>query len=343
MISALLDRTLEQIRPLFDANLAAALAERWAAQNRRPGSLGRLENLVVHYGLVKGTAQPVAARKGLVVFAADHGIVHEGVTTEAQDETRRQARQFLQGTSPAGVLCRSCQIDTLLVNAGMAAGSETGTIDRQISQGSQSMAKTAALTAEEAGAALETGIQLAEELALRFEVVGLGQLGAGGSCAASAMLSAFSGRDAADCTVREPGLDDAVYNRRVQVLRTAVNLHQAEAINPFGVLRTLGGADIAAMTGFILGAAARRLPVIMDGFTAGAAALAARAMAPDSLDALIFPHVDPSRPHLYMLRFLSVEPLLDLSIHEEEGFGAALGLEMLDLALHQYAEVQGPA
>jgi nicotinate-nucleotide--dimethylbenzimidazole phosphoribosyltransferase len=126
------------------------------------------------------------------------------------------------------------------------------------------------------------------------------------------------------------------------VLRTAINLHQAEAINPFGVLRTLGGADIAAMTGFILGAATRRLPVIMDGFTAGAAALAARALAPDSLDALIFPHADPSRPHLYMLRFLSVEPLLDLRIHEEEGFGAALGLEMLDLALHQYAEVQGP-
>jgi nicotinate-nucleotide--dimethylbenzimidazole phosphoribosyltransferase len=225
----------------------------------------------------------------------------------------------------------------------MASGPETGAIDCQIASGSQNMAKTPALTAGQTVAALEAGIQLAGELALRFEVVGLAQLGAGGPCAASAMLSAFSGRDPADCAVREPGLDDAVFNRRLQALRAAVHLHQAEAVTPFGILQTLGGPDIAAMTGFLLGAALRRLPVILDGFTAGAAALAARALAPDSLDALIFSHVDPSRPHLFLLRFLSVEPLLDLGIHEEGGFGAALGLEMLRLALHLYAEVHSPA
>lgn len=343
MISRLADRTLEQIRPLFDANLAATLAGRWAAQNRLPGSLGRFEHLVVHYGLVKGTAQPVAARKGLVVFASDHGIVHEGVTAEAQDDTQRQVRQFLQGGSAAGVLCRSCHIDPLLVDVGLAAEPETGAVGRKIAGGSRSMSQTAALSTEQTVAALETGIRLAEELALRFEVVGLGQLGVGGSCAAAALLSAFSGRDAADCAQREPGLDEATFNRRVQVIRTAVNLHQGEAITPLGILRTLGGLDLAALTGFILGAAARRLPVVVDGFTAGAAAVAARALSPDSLDALIFPHVDPSRPHSYLLHFLSVQPLLDLRIQEEGGFGAALGLAMLDLALHQYAEVQGPA
>lgn len=343
MISKLVDRTIEQIRPLFDANLAAGLAERWAAQNRRQGSLGRLENLVIHYGLVKGSTQPVAARKGLVIFAADHGIVHEGVTAEAQDESRRLVRQFLQGGSPAGVLCRSAQIEPLLINVGLVAEADTGAIDRRIAPGAKNMSKTAALTTEEAVAAMETGIRLAEEMALRFEVVGLGQLGVGASCAASAMLSAFSGRDTADCAQREPGVDEATHNRRVQMIRAAVNLHQAECITPFGILRTLGGLDLAAMTGFILGAAARRLPVVLDGFTAGSAVLAARAMSPDSLDALIFPHVDPTRPHAYLLHFLSVEPLLDLRIHEEGGFGAALGLEMLDVALHQYAEVQRPA
>lgn len=343
MISKLIAHTIEQIRPLFDANLAALLAERWAAQDRHPGSLGRLENLVLHYGLVKGSRQPVAARKGLIVFAADHGIVHEGVTVEAQDETARRVRHFLQGGSPASVLCRSSQVETLLVDVGLAHEPETGAVNRRIAAGSQSMAKAPALSADDAIAALETGIRLAEEMALRFEVVGLGQIGTGASCAASAMLCAFSGRDAADCAQQEPGLDEAAYNRRVQMIRTAVNLHQGESITPFGVLRSLGGLDLAAMTGFILGAAARRLPVVMDGFVSGAAALVARGFSGDCLDALLFPHADPTRPHSFLLRFLAVEALLDLRISEENGFGAALGLQMLDLALHQYAEVQTSA
>lgn len=343
MISDLIDRTLQQIRPQFDESLAAELNLRWASQPKRTASLGRLESLVVHYGLVKGTVQPVADRKGLILFSGDHGVVHEGVTTEAQDETRRQVRQFLQGVSAASVLCRSSQIETVVVDAGMLGDKETGAVDRRIGEGSGNLAKGAAMSAAETVAAMEAGIRLAEEMALRFDIVGLGQIGVGGSCSASAMLCGYSGRDAVDSVLREPGLDEATYQRRVQVIRAGVNRNQRDAVTPFGILRSLGGLDIAAMTGFILGAAALRLPVVMDGFTSCAAAVSARGFAPDALDALMFSNAGTERPHAYVLHFLSVTPLLDLQIHEESGFASALALQLLDTALRLYAGIRAPA
>jgi nicotinate-nucleotide--dimethylbenzimidazole phosphoribosyltransferase len=343
MISQLIDRTLQQIRPQFDEELAAELGSRWARQPKQPASLGRLENLVVHYGLVKGSAQPVADRKGLILFAGDHGVVHEGVTTEAQDDTHRHVRQFLQGLSAASVLCRSSQIEMVVVDAGMRGDKETGAVDRRIGEGSGNFARGAALSSADTVTAMEAGIEVAEAMALRFDIVGLGQLGVGGSCAAAAMLCGYSGRDAADSVLREPGLDEATYQRRVQVIRSGVNRNQRETVTPFGILRSLGGLDIAAMTGFILGAAAVRLPVMMDGFTTCAAAAAARGFAPDALDALMFSHAGTERSHAYALHFLSVAPLLDMEIREESGFGAALALQMLDTALRLYAGIRAPA
>jgi nicotinate-nucleotide--dimethylbenzimidazole phosphoribosyltransferase len=342
MMTPLLKSTLERIRPLLDELLVEELTRRWAGKAKRPGSLGRLESLMIHYGLVKGTPDPAVRRMGLAVFASDHGIVHEGVTAEAQDDTQRQVRQFLRGGSAASVLCRNGRVEPVLVNAGVCGPNPAGALDRKLGEGSANLSKGPALTVEQLMAALDMGIQLCGELAERFDVVGLGQLGVGGSCAASAMLCAASGRDISDSAVREAGLDDAIFNRRIQAIRAGLHLHQNETVTPLGILRTVGGLDQAAMTGFILGAAALRLPVIVDGFTAGAAALCARALAPDSLDAVIFSHLEPQRPHAFLLRFLSVEPLLDLQIEEGSGFGAALGLQMLATALCLRAEIEDP-
>lgn len=343
MISELIDRTLQQIRPQFDEKLAAEIGSRWTSLPKQKSSLGRLENVVVHYGLVKGTAQPVADRKGLILFAGDHGVVHEGVTTEAQDDTRRHVRQFLQGVSAASVVCRSSQIEMVVVDAGMRGAKETGVVDRRVGEGSGNFAIGAALSPGDTVTAMEAGIQVAEAMALRFDIVGIGQLGVGGSCAAAAMLCGFSGRDAADSALREPGLDEATYQRRVQVIRRGVHLNKRETVTAFGILRSLGGLDIAAMTGFILGAAALRLAVMMDGFTSCAAAAAARGFAPDALDALMFSNAGAERPHTYALHFLSVAPMLDLEIREESGFGSALALQMLDTALRLYAGIRVPA
>ncbi len=340
MISPALTRVIEQVHPLFDRSVASALTAHWDSLPKPHASLGRLEDLVTHYGIVKGTAAPALRRKGMIVFAADHGVVTEEVTREAQDETRREARQFLRGGMAVNVLCRQAQIETLLIDAGTIQGLDGGALDQRVAAGSANFVRGPALTEAELNAALETGINIAREAAIRFDIVALAQIGAGTSCSASAMLSAMAGRDAADTVVRECGLDDATHNRRLQSVRAAVNLHQRDTVSPLATLRCLGGPDFAAMTGFVLAAASLRLPVILDGFSSAAAALTARAFAPDALDALMFSHLEPSAAHEFMLQFLAVDPILQLRLTEPAGFGAALAIQLLETGLCLYSEIR---
>lgn len=342
MISPDVRATIDKIRPLLDRNLAGEILSHWESQPKQSASLGRLEDLVVHFGIVRGQADPVLRRSGLYIFAADHGVVLEGITAEAQDATTRQCQLFLQGRSPAQVLCRQARIEPSLINVGLRSGDLPGAYNARLGDGSLNMTAGPAMGIETANAALELGIRIAHEAASRFDVVGLGQIGIGGSAAASAILSAMTGRDALDTVNRLPGLDDTTYSRRVTSIRTAVLRNQPELISPFGVLRSLGGLDLATMTGFLLGAAAHRLPVMIDGYTAGAAVMLARGLAADSLDAFLFSHLQPERCHHLMLRFLSVEPILDLHIEETGGFGATLGIQLLETALTLFHDNRQP-
>jgi len=338
MISAALRSTLDRIRPLLDHHVVAALAARFDALPKTPGSLGRLEDLVVHYSLIRGTAQPTLHRKGLYVFAADHGIAAElGLEPNA---SRALALQFVRGGSPVQVLCRQAQIESVLVNVGLRGDPLPGALSHCLLEGSLNSTRGPALGIESANRALELGLRLADEAAARFDVVALGQLGLGAHAAAAALLSAASGRDASETTPRLPGLDDKAHALTTQAVRAAVNRNQAEAISPFGALRSLGGLDFAALTGFLLGAAARRLPVILDGFCASAAALSARTFAPDSLDAAIFSHREPDPAHDLLLRHLAVDPVFDLQLRESEGFAAALTIQLLSTGLHLLDETR---
>ena len=331
MISPKIRVAVESIRPMLDQNLAAALSAR-VNQPGRGLSLGRLDDLYIHYGLIHGSADCVVRRKGLLAFAADHGVMAEfGVGGPAR--TLCDVRQFLRGGSAAQVLCRKCGIEPLLVNMGLAGEEEPGGLNFPIAAGTVNMARGAAMSEEQANAALEIGLQLASEAAVRFDVVGIAQIGAGGDLAAAALLSVLSGRDAAETTVQNSGDSSSEHVHRVQSVRSAVVRHQAEVVSRFGILRTLGGLDIAAMTGFLLGAAVHRLPVVFDGFSAGVAAAVSRAIAPDSLDTMIFSHRVPSPAHDLLIKFLSVEPLLDLRISEAAGFGSALAIQTLETAV----------
>ncbi|QOY90288.1 nicotinate-nucleotide--dimethylbenzimidazole phosphoribosyltransferase [Paludibaculum fermentans] len=333
---------MDRIRPLLDPAVATAISERWSALTKNSGGLGQLEALVVHYGLIHGTGTPQIQRKGLYVFSADHGIVQEGISAEAQDGTALLARQFLRGGSAAQVICRQARIEPVLVDMGSLKGGEPGALNYRIASGTANSCRGSAMTEAQVNAALETGLQLAEDAAGRFDVVGLGQIGVGGSAAASAMLSAMGGRDASETTGRGEVLDDATLNRKVQAVRTAVTRNQTELLSPQGTLRSLGGFEIAAMTGFIIGAAARRLPVVIDGFVAGAAAMTARGLAPDCLDAVMFSHLSPDRAHAILLRFLSVEPVLDFRLRESAGLGAALAIQLLETSVRLYQEISLP-
>lgn len=330
---------MDKIVPLLDRNVAAAIADHWTERTKNTGGLGQLEALVVHYGLIHSTAAPQIQRKGLYIFTSDHGVVQEGLTAEAQDATSGLMRQFLHGGSAAQVICRQARIEPVLVDMGGRSAGEPGALNFRVAAGSANICRGPAMTEAQVNAALEVGLQLAEEAAGRFDVVGVGQIGIGASAAASAMLSAMGGRDASETTGRNEGLDDATLNRKVQAVRTAVARNVGEIHSPLGTLRVLGGLDIAAMTGFVLGAASRRLPVVIDGFVAGAAAMVARGLAPDCLDAVMFASLSPDRAHAILMKFLSVEPILDLGIREASGLGAALAIQLLDTAVRLYHEV----
>jgi nicotinate-nucleotide--dimethylbenzimidazole phosphoribosyltransferase len=278
-------------------------------------------------------AEPAVERKGLVVFAADHGVALEGVSERTQDMSRRETRQLLRGGTAAAVLCRRSGIEPLVANIGLKGPEEPGAVNMAVAEGTANLAQGPAMTDAQASAALEAGLRLAEECALRFDVVGLGMVGVGASTSASALLSALSGREAGETASRGPRLDDASYHRKLQAIRNGLIANQHERVSPFGALKSLGGLDTAAMTGFLLGAAARRLPVVLDGFESCAAALMARAFSPDSLDVMMFSHLTPDACHSLMLRFLAVEPVLRLEACEGGGFGAALAIEMLVTAL----------
>ena len=338
MTSTKVRHTLEQIRPLMDAQLASDIRARWNQLVLPPGSLGRLENLIVHYGIIRGKVQPSIHRKGMYVFCADHGVAAEGVSLWPQDVTRTMVRTYLRGGAVINAFCRQFGLELLVIDMGVRGPAESGVVDCKIAEGTANFTRTEAMTVEQANQALETGIVLAHEASTRFDIVGIGEMGIANTTSASAVVTAITGRDATETVGDGAGSNETSLNRKMLAIRVAINRHRENLTAPFGVLRSVGGFEIGAMAGFLLGAASVRLPVVVDGFIAGAAALIARAMAPDVLDTAIFAHRSSEHAHGFLLDFMHVEPQLDLGLRLGEGTGAALGISLLEAALRAYTE-----
>lgn len=303
-----------------------------------PGSLGRLEDLVLHYALIRGIDAPSIRRKGLYLFCADHGIASEGVSAWPQDVTRLMVRTYLRGGAVINALCRQFGIELIVVDAGVSGPAETGAVDCKIAEGTVSFLRREAMTENETNLALENGIKLAAEASTRFDAAAVGEMGIGNTTSASAIVSAITGRDAMETVGRGSGASESVRERKIAAVRGGLHLHKERLVSPFGVLQCVGGFEIAQMTGFLLGAAAARLPVVVDGFIASAAALVARAIKPDALDVAIFAHRSSEQAHGYLLEFMGVEPQLDLAMCLGEGSGSALGLNLLEAALRVFHE-----
>lgn len=340
MISPRLRDTLDRIVPLLNRDVAEGVLRRWDALPMPEAALGRLEDLVLHYAMVRGTAAPALHRKGLYVFCGDQQVVEEGVTGGLADATAREVAQFVRGGAPGAILCRHYAIDPVTVNTGLAGPHPPGALELVCAPGSQNITKAPALTAQQAAQAMDTGLALAAEAAARFDVVGLASISSGAAVAAAAAFCAITARDAGETVARPRALPDAAWRRSVAAVRTALARHSAETVTPVGVIRCLGGAEIAAMTGFLLGAAANRLPVVVDGYVEGVAALLARSLSPDSLDAAIFAQHNGDAAHGLLLNTLGVEPHLGLGLHGAPGCGAALTIHLIEAALRLFIEIQ---
>jgi nicotinate-nucleotide--dimethylbenzimidazole phosphoribosyltransferase len=322
------------IPPASNHDVVTAVIGRWNSLTKPPGSLGRLEQLVVDFARMRGEVRPVCRRKSLYIFCGDHGVTAEGVSAWPSEVTAQMVANFVRGGAAVCALCRRFGIETVVVDSGVAADPAPGAVNRKIARGTRNFAVEAAMSRAEAIQALEAGAALPGELAT--DIAGAGEMGIGNTASAAALLCAFTGCDPRQAAGRGAGLDDAGVARKAAVIERALALHRPNAADPVATLAALGGFEIAMMTGFLLGAASRRLPVVVDGFISGAAALAARAIHPGVLDYMIFSHRSAERGHAVMLDALGARPLLDLDMRLGEGTGAALAINLLESALALY-------
>jgi nicotinate-nucleotide--dimethylbenzimidazole phosphoribosyltransferase len=321
---------------------AAAAAQRHLdALTKPPGSLGRLEELAIR--LVALTGQPPRVTAPVVfTFAADHGVVAEGVSAYPQSVTAQMVENFLRGGAAVNVLARQAGARVVVADFGVATplAEVAGLVARRIGPGTGNMTLGPAMTRAQAVEAIEAGAALAEDaIAGGADLLGTGEMGIGNTTAASAIAAAFTGASPDSVTGRGTGVDDAGRARKVEAVRRALERNAPDPGDGLDVLATVGGFEIAGLTGVILAGAAYRVPVALDGFIAGAAALAAVALAPDARHALFAAHRSAEPGHALVLRHLGLEPYLTLEMRLGEGTGAALFVSLARAAAAIYAEM----
>ncbi|MGW1806722.1 nicotinate-nucleotide--dimethylbenzimidazole phosphoribosyltransferase [Streptomyces sp. NPDC002078] len=339
----LLAETVAQIRPLD----AKALGEAWERQKRmtKPaGALGMLEIISAQLsGLSRQCPPPIPEPAAVAIFAGDHGVHAQGVTPWPQEVTAQMVANFLGGGAVCNAFANQVGAEVCVVDVGVAADlpATPGLLPRKIRGGTSDMTTGPAMTREEAKAAIEVGIETARDLvAAGNKALLTGEMGIANTTASAALISVFTGADPAEVTGRGTGINDETLARKTEVVRRALDLHQPDPADPIGVLAAIGGFEHAAMVGLLLGGASLRTPVILDGVSAGAAALVARAIAPEVLAACIAGHRSAEPGHVAALNKLGLRPLVDLDLRLGEGTGALLALPLVQStarAMHEVA------
>ena len=326
--------------PALDPALGAALRARIDGMAKPPGSLGRLEDLAVRIGQAQGRSDPRMERIRAYVFAGDHGLNAEGVSAYPSAVTAAMVATFLAGRASVNALARACDVELAVVDAGVDADlpAHPDLLDRKIRRGSRNAAVESALTAAEVEAALGAGAALATEAAAEgVDALVLGEMGIGNTASAALLMSRLAPAALADCIGPGAGHHaDGLAHKAAVLARAAA---RCAPDDPLEVLSEFGGLEITMMAGALLGAAASRSLVVVDGFIATAAALAAIRLAPAAQDYCVFAHVSAERGHALMLEALGARPLLALGMRLGEGTGGVLAAPLLRSACRMLAEV----
>ena len=306
-----------------------------------PGSLGRLEALAVRLAGISGAEAPAYNKRTVVVMAADHGVCSEGVSAFPQEVTLQMAYNFLSGGAAVNVLARQGKAEVQFVDIGINGElSHPALIARRVRKGTDNMAVGSALSRDEAMQAVLIGVKVAEEAVQNgTELFVTGEMGIGNTTASAAILCALGSVTPERAVGRGTGIDDAQLRNKIRVVGQALDINQPNPADPLDVLSKVGGLEIAGLAGLILGAAAHRIPVVLDGFISGAAALVARALAPDAVSYMIASHVSGEQGHRLLLQQLGLEPLLDLGLRLGEGTGGVLCLHLIDAVSHIMSEM----
>lgn len=306
------------------------------------GSLGRLEEIAMKYVLATGNPTPLLKKKKICCFAADHGVAAEGVSAFPAEVTPQMVYNMLAGGAAINVLTRNAQIDLDVVDIGVNHDFPPlqGLARIKVKHGSRNMATGAAMTEEDALKALLAGAGLAAEAdGAGYHLLGTGEMGIANTTSATALYSVLLGLPVEAVTGRGTGIDDARLEHKKNIIRQSIAVNASRCTSPFGVLAALGGYEIAAITGFILGAAACRLPVVADGFISSAGAVVAMKLCPAAGDYLFFSHLSSEPGHRVVLEELGTRPILDLDLRLGEGTGAALAMQIIEAAVKVYNEM----
>ena len=334
-------KTIDRIQPT-ELRLLAQAQARLDRLTKPIGSLGRLEELAAHYVMITGEMNPKVPRGAVYTFAADHGVTVEGVSAYPSAVTPQMVLNFLRGGAGVNVLARHVGIEVRVVDIGVAFDFESapGLIQRKVMPGTKNLMVESAMSLAQAEQALHVGIELATEAAQEgIGLIGTGEMGIGNTTASSAIAAVMTGRSVAEVTGRGTGIDDAGHAHKIDVIQRALALHRLDSTHAMEVLAKVGGLEIGGLAGLMLGAAAARIPVVLDGFIAGAAALIAVGLQPRCKDYLIASHQSVERGHRAILDHLGLKPLLDLDLRLGEGTGACLGMSLVFAAIKILTEM----
>lgn len=342
-----LGKLIAQIEPVPESWVRRAMA-RQDSLTKPPGSLGLLEKIASRVVAIQQSLSPNVGHKRILVFAADHGVVEEGVSPYPQEVTAQMVANFLRGGAAINAMARAAAAEVVVINIGVKhqiPAVELGDpsiqfIDRPVRNGTRNLLRDPALTTDEAVAAIMTGAEIAiEAAAAGVELIGLGEMGIGNTTASAAITAALTGSPSNAVTGRGTGADDEMLARKQSVVAQALELHADQLSDPLGMLSAIGGLEVAGLAGVCLGAAANRIPVVLDGFITTAGAAIAVEMCPAVADYLFAGHLSVERGHAILLERLRLQAMLNLEMRLGEGTGAAIAMKVIESAVRAFTEM----
>ncbi len=337
----LLTRTIKNIKPLDKAAMEKAKA-RQDQLTKPAGSLGRLEELSIRIAGIQAKSSPEIRDKAMITMAGDHGVVDEKVGNWPREVTAQMVDNFLRGGAGINVLARQAGARIVFVDMGVASDlkPDKQLIVKKIDYGTKNMYQGPAMTEAQATKAIEAGIEIVDnEFKKGLDIVGTGDMGIGNTTASSAVFAAISGKKVEETTGRGTGLSDEQLAHKIDVIKRALAVNKPDPSKPIEVLAKVGGYEIGGLAGVILGAASHKIPVVIDGFISGAAAIIATRLAPQAKEYVIAAHVSAEAGHAAMLTYLGLKPLLNLEMRLGEGTGAALGIMVAEAAVKTLNEM----
>jgi nicotinate-nucleotide--dimethylbenzimidazole phosphoribosyltransferase len=336
-----LEQTLKIIRPV-DRSITPAIQAHLDDLTKPQGSLGRLEEIAMRYALATGTVKPKPGKCRIYCFAGDHGVADEGVSAFPKEVTPQMVFNMLAGGAAVNIFARHAGAELKVVDMGVDAdfANAPGLLHHKVARGTANMAIGPAMTIPQTIQALETGIALATQAASEgITLLGTGEMGIANTTPATALFAAYLDLKPSSITGRGTGVDDARLQHKINVIEKSIAINKDSLTEPLSILAALGGFEIAGIAGLVLGGAANRVPVVVDGFISTAGALAAIKLQPAAADYVFFSHLSEEAGHRTVMNAIGSKPILDLNMRLGEGTGGALAMTIIQAALKMMAEM----